>query len=482
MVRSAVNRVALQPTSYSINFAEAGADRLVHNIFAYDPAGSNWAVCMSYMACKLPLGGINDYNLYSQMDGTGTGRSWLYVDRNNNKFSTYLNNTTQNYNTTVTLNVWYRLCLTRDNATGAVVLYVNGVSDGSNSPTIVSANGFHVIGNNKISTGGLGGLITNVSFYNRTFSASDALNENRQGGAGATGLQYKLLMSEGSGPTVSDSSGNLQNCTITTATWDSRTQWKTRNLATRTAVSAYRIPVELRDFGLTSYYDWREGKVGEGKSSARDYTISGRDLAYRGTTPSANIWTAGEYSVDLEASATDYLKENAPKRVNSGSTFGSLTVFCWFKKEGDGVAGELMARWRASGPGRSWQLRITSGNILSFFASTNGTATALQINGTSAVTGTAWNFVTITNQQSSATIKLYLNGSTSPFSFVTGSGGVTVFDSEVETWIGALPDASNNPTIPFDGKIGICGFCKGTFLTDAQVLRLYELTKSLGGY
>lgn len=483
MARTAVNRVALSPLLYSLQFDPASTDKCQFDSFNYNPSGQPWTLCLSYYATHLPLGGFNDYNLYSQQDGTGTGRSWLYVDYTNNKLSTYLNGSTQNFSQTVSKFTWYRLCLTRNSSTGAVTLYVNGVSSGAVTPTVTNSTGVHVIGNNKSAlNGGAGGLITNVAFYNYAFSATEALNEHLNPNAVSNAnLMYSLMMTNGSGTTVSDNSGNARNATLTSVNWDSRVPSKARTAATRSAINMYRMPIELYDFGLTAYYDWHEGKIGTNGSSVLDSCSNGMDLSYRGGTPAANIWTAGEYSVNLESSSTDYFKQNAPRRINSGSTFGSLTAFCWFKKESN-VVGCYIARWRPTGTGRSWQLRITGGSLLSFFASANGTTTAVSINSVAAYTDTNWNMLTVVNQQSTGNLKMYVNGQSISYNFVSGAGPATIFDSDIETWVGGLPDASNNPTVPFDGKIGICGFCKGTALSDAQVLRLYNLTRELGGY
>lgn len=253
------------------------------------------------------------------------------------------------------------------------------------------------------------------------------------------------------------------------------------NRSSATSLIAPRIPILASTFGITSYYDWREGYAGIGKTAAPDM-FGGIDLAYLGGTAIGSVYTAGELSVDLEASSTDYFKSVSVNKYNSSTTFGAITIFAWVKKESNGTAGSIMARWRPSGTQRSWQIRFTSGNVLQFYMSSNGSTTALQCDSTGAITDTNWHFITLVNQQSTSLLKLYVDGVSVPFTFTVGSTAVSIFNASVETWVGALAQSTNLPTIPFDGKIGICGFSRATALDDSQVLQLYNDTRSIGGY
>lgn len=251
--------------------------------------------------------------------------------------------------------------------------------------------------------------------------------------------------------------------------------------STATSLIAPRIPILASTYGITSYYDWREGYAGIGKTSAPD-NIGGIDLAYLGGTAIESVYTSGEFSVDLESTNTDYFKSVSPNKYNSSTSYGSITIFAWVKKESNGTAGSIISRWRPNGTQRSWQIRFTPGNLIQFYFSTNGGATSVQCDSTGTITDTNWHFITLVNQQSSSLLKLYVDGISVPFTFTVGSTAVSIFNSSVETWVGALAQSTNLPTIPFDGKIGICGFCRATSLTDQQVLDLYKDTKSLGGY
>lgn len=482
MTRSSATRFGIVPVAATYT-ETANTDGIEFSTFNYNPSGQDFTLCMSVYFRRSPVGGANDYNLYAQKDGTGSGRSWLFWDRTNGTMSTFFGGSGTLFSKQITTNQWYRFALVKSGT--SLSLYINGVLDSTvTPPSYESATGVHVIGNNKgYVIGGMFGHLSTAIFYNRALSSTEVATDYYSGPSKGTGCQYVLRLDEGSGTSCSDTSGNGYNATITGGTWQTaQLPYAVRTARTSaTSLIAARLPEILSSYGVTAYYDWRDGYANQGKTSVDDQGPLGHSLSYRGTTAIGSVYTTGEYSVNLENSTTDYFKQNQPCRINSGSTFGSLTAFSWFKKESN-VVGMFIARWRPTGTGRSWQLRITGGSLLSFFASANGTTTAVNINSASAYTDTNWNMFTVVNQQSSNTLKMYVNGQSISYNFVSGSAAATIFDSEIETWVGALPDASNNPTVPFDGKIGICGFCKGTALSDAQVLDLYNLTGKLGGY
>ena len=109
--------------------------------------------------------------LVAQLDGTGTGRSWLLVG-STGVISSFLGGVSTLGTTALKANTWYHAVVTKKS--GVVTVYLNGVSDGSASQTIESATGITRIGINKDgSTSPFGGLIDEVRVYNRALSPAE---------------------------------------------------------------------------------------------------------------------------------------------------------------------------------------------------------------------------------------------------------------------------------------------------------------------
>lgn len=138
--------------------------------------------------------------------------------------------------------VWYDIATTWNGATGLAEIYINGEKETINvlsgpyeAPMTDDTNSNLLIGNSTGNDRNTGGKIKNFKQYN-VILTTDEIRQITKGGNIIRGLVGKWDMTEGTGATVADTSGNSQTGTITTANWESLTL--TRSSATRSASAA----------------------------------------------------------------------------------------------------------------------------------------------------------------------------------------------------------------------------------------------------
>ncbi len=121
--------------------------------------------------------------IFSQENGSGTGRSWFLVDTTG-QLTTALGNGgyLPRANSVLALNTWYHVVLVKT-GTGSLTYYINGVSDGTDTRTVESATGNFRIGATKTGTQIFKGKIDDARVYNRALSATEIMQLYKQGGA-----------------------------------------------------------------------------------------------------------------------------------------------------------------------------------------------------------------------------------------------------------------------------------------------------------
>ena len=96
----------------------------------------------------------NNETIWSQQDGTGFGRSWLYVDTATQKWQSFIGGTAKIFDTNIgqaAVNTWYSFALVYAHDTNTLSLSIDGDTDIKTSVTVESANGNFVIGAAKTS-------------------------------------------------------------------------------------------------------------------------------------------------------------------------------------------------------------------------------------------------------------------------------------------------------------------------------------------
>jgi endoglucanase len=110
--------------------------------------------------------------ILQQMDGSGTGRTWLYR-KSTGELASYLGNAETTSSATLATNTWYHVALVKTGS--SLQLYVNGSASGSPATrTIESTVGTMRIGAHKVTTTQYwNGLIDEVRVYNRALSGAE---------------------------------------------------------------------------------------------------------------------------------------------------------------------------------------------------------------------------------------------------------------------------------------------------------------------
>jgi len=247
MARPVITQPRLQTRemNYSILYPNGSGDYIDIALEQFDPNSGNCSLTMWAKLDVVPKDGTpaNDANLYSQQNGgAGTGRTWLYIDRLNNKLSTFINGSTNNTSFIVQQGQWNYYALTYRTSGTTVNVYANGVVVGVFTITPTSATGSHRIGQNKTDTAKFYGNIAQTRFYTRELSASDIQNDYYYAIVDRTSLDYEFLYSNGSGTTITDSSGNNKNGTLNGGAWSTEVPLKIRGNASARSNASTRSP------------------------------------------------------------------------------------------------------------------------------------------------------------------------------------------------------------------------------------------------
>lgn len=163
--------VTAAPPNNAVNFAALGR---LDSVALFDPAATNWTV--EFWINNVTIG--EPKGVISQTDGTGTGRSLVYIENTGpgyfmssflggaDRFSGFgqLNNDT-----------WYYAALvsTDQGSTSDLQWYLDGTPyNNYTAVTIESANGIFKIASDKTGAGVLNGILDEVAFYNSALSSS----------------------------------------------------------------------------------------------------------------------------------------------------------------------------------------------------------------------------------------------------------------------------------------------------------------------
>ena len=116
----------------------------------------------------------NNETIWSQQDGTGTGRSWLYVDSSTQKWITSIGGSASAFDSTIApalANAWHVFVLSYDHAANVLSLTVDGVLETKNSIVAENANGDFVVGaaKNANPVTSLNGTLRDLRFNNSEY-------------------------------------------------------------------------------------------------------------------------------------------------------------------------------------------------------------------------------------------------------------------------------------------------------------------------
>lgn len=159
---------------------------------------------------------------------------------------------------------------------------------------------------------------------------------------------------------------------------------------------------------------------------------------------------------------------------------GTLLAFIRPDSDGEGNFGRIWSKGEAVAKGNNLFLRDEAAGFVKL-CFTSYYAVAGEWKTTSAVIPISkWSLVAVTYDNSATTKNpiFYLNGSSQAVTESVTPVGVYASDAGVNLLIGNLPAGSNT----FDGGIDLVIAIKGTILTAAQILTIYNRLKHLYGF
>lgn len=238
---------------------------------------------------------------------------------------------------------------------------------------------------------------------------------------------------------------------------------------------SYRFPIDILNLGVTQYWDFRDGYSGNNSGKVQDM-VDGIMANYRGTTALSSVYTANEYSADLERAASDYFMANDKALTNNVT---SETWFAWVKRESAGIANEIFTQWETTGNQRGFMFRFLVTDVMELALSSNGTVQALYDTTETLTDTTAWHFIVATYDTTNRG-QFYVDKTIQTTTLTSGVAPASINSSPVGVMIGA-----RQPSVPagfFDGKVGICGIAQSKSMTQAEINTLYEITNVYGKY
>ncbi|MEM9251987.1 MAG: Ig-like domain-containing protein, partial [Planctomycetota bacterium] len=211
-----INAAWVEDADHGSAIAFNGAGYAKSDTPAFDPSTTDLSAGLWVRLDQLPASG-NNAALLAQEDGSGTGRSWLYVDSAGN-LNTYLGGTATVAGTHLKANRWYHLAVTVES--GTVRLYLDGSEVASASRTIESSDGKMVLGAHKDQAQSfLDGLIDDAQIYDRALSASEVRTIARPSAVDPSLISH-WLFEDGSGIEATDSSGRQNHAGLTNTAWE----------------------------------------------------------------------------------------------------------------------------------------------------------------------------------------------------------------------------------------------------------------------
>lgn len=246
MTRTASNsrvQIRNQPGSLLFNGAASNYVDLPMN---FNPSTNDWAITMWVRPTRLSTNDTGTSHVYySGGDGTGTGRSWVAMNRSpgKNEYESFFGGTDNLSTFLMIKGMWHHLGISYNMAGNVVSYFVNGAACGSNSPTVESATGTHRIGASKIGVANAYAYISKTKVFKRQLTLSEFLSDYVSGTiSNSSNLQAQYDFSDGSGTTLTDSSGNGNHGTIvgSDVVWSSVAAIKNRINAISRVLSSNR--------------------------------------------------------------------------------------------------------------------------------------------------------------------------------------------------------------------------------------------------
>ncbi len=249
MTRTVVNRYPTGSGSVLLTGIvgnTTGSNQSIDTPVVFDPSTTDWTINLWLYPTATGVDMSYGMNIYSQNDGTGTGRTWLSSQLGNGNYtSTVITGGGQtDFGVQPIKNAWQMVTMVYTLSTTTMKFYFNGsLASTTAAFPIQSATGTHRIGASKGAAGTrcFNGNIGPVMVFTRaildaelaTIYSSNAFTATNQA------LYYPMLQASGD---VQDFSGNANNGTlINSAAWSAITKWPVRSTASRAQLATRAI-------------------------------------------------------------------------------------------------------------------------------------------------------------------------------------------------------------------------------------------------
>lgn len=198
--------------SWGVSLVGASSHYVVSTSSPLNPSATNFTAS----AWVKFTGVATQQVILSQLDGSGTGATWLELT-SGAKLQTAIGGSNLTGATSLVANVWYHVALQQSGTDST--LYLNGTADGTATRTPASASGVIRIGTSKAGANYMTGNVKSVRIDNAALSAADIAKLANNIPISATPVGHWKL-DDGTSTTAIDSSGNGNNGTLTNGpTW-----------------------------------------------------------------------------------------------------------------------------------------------------------------------------------------------------------------------------------------------------------------------
>lgn len=156
--------------------------------------------------------------ILSQLDGTGTGRTWLELT-SGAKLQSAIGNSNLTGATSLVAGVWNHVAITMSGTTET--LYLNGIADATGTRTPEAASGVARLGTSKSGANYLAGNIKDLRIYPSALAQSDITKLcNGQESSAVPMARWRL--NDGSGTVADDAIGSNDGTLTNGPTWSSQ--------------------------------------------------------------------------------------------------------------------------------------------------------------------------------------------------------------------------------------------------------------------
>ena len=140
----------------------------------FDPNTSDFTFSLWIYSQSNSTQGGRDRQVVAQRDGSGTGRTWIYIDDTDNHIESFIGGSAEDSGYTISTDEWVHVTLIHNNSSNELQWYINGQLVNTNSGVNAeSATGEFYIGTHKNGNGYFDGTFDDLRFYSRILSVNE---------------------------------------------------------------------------------------------------------------------------------------------------------------------------------------------------------------------------------------------------------------------------------------------------------------------